>query len=224
MKKQDNQNKIKSEMAYKFLKDKIESGEYASGHRIVIHDVALQLEISDTPVREALKKLASENLIELESHKGAKVTPVNIENLEELFLIRLELETLACRLAVRNATSQEIVELDELVWKMDESLSKEDNATYAQYNTKFHNILYHASHSPVLIDMLMNLYSRSERSRMIFQYAPYRNKASNEEHRLIVDGLKEKNEKKAMEAIRMQKEAAFTTIINTLKMSKQMLG
>lgn len=222
MQKDGRKEGIKSDIAYKFIKDKIETGEYSPGDRIVIHDIAVQIGISDTPVREAMKKLASENLIEMESHKGARISPVNIENLEEIFLIRLELETLACRIAVKNATEEEILELESLVEKMDECINNNDTETYTQYNSKFHDLLYYASHSPVLIDILTNLYSRSERSRMVFHYAPLRSRISNAEHRAIVEGIKEKNEEKAASAIRTQKEFAFSTIINTLKATRKM--
>lgn len=224
MQKSRSENNIKSDKAYRFIKDKIEAGEYSAGDRIVIHDIALQLGISDTPVREAMKKLASESLIKMESHKGARISSINIENLEEIFMIRLELETLACRMSVRNATEAEIAELEALVKKMDESLGCNDSESYVQYNTEFHNLLYYSSHSPVLIDIIKNLYSRSERSRMIFQHAPFRNSVSNDEHRAIVEGLKEKNEEKVVSTIRTQKEFAFSTIINNLKMTKKMFG
>jgi DNA-binding GntR family transcriptional regulator len=212
---------VKSDLAYKFIKERIVTGEYSPGDRIVIRDISEQLGISDTPVREALKKLASENLIEMETHKGARITPVNIENLEEIFVVRLELETLACRLAVINATQSEIHELETLVDKMDECIANNDTIAYSIFNTRFHDILYAASHSSVLIDIVKNLYARSEYSRMVFNYDPQRRKASNEEHKAIVEGLKEKDEQKAVTAIRTQKTFGFSAIINALKMSRK---
>ena len=224
MQKSEPKKSIKSEIAYTFIKEKIETGEYTPGDRIVIHDIAELLSISDTPVREAMKRLASESLIEMESHKGGKISPVNIENLEEIFRIRLELETLACRIAVKNATKDETRKLEALVEKMDLSVKNNDVEFYTQHNTEFHNLLYQASHSPILVDLIDNLHSRSERSKMVFRQAPSRNSTSNAEHRTIVEAIREGNEEKAVSALRTQKEFAFATIIDALKLSKKMFG
>lgn len=221
-----NKNKpnTKSEKVYDFLKEKVLSGHYKPGERIIIREVSEQLGVSDIPVREALKKLAADGLIEIKSHSGARVAPLNIDNLEEIFLIRIELETLSTRLAVKAATAEEIDSLEQLVNNMEESITKHNIADYTKYNREFHQRLYRASHAPVLIEMIENLFLRSENSKMIFYHDPERLRHSNDEHRAIVEAIRDQDEQKAVSLIRTQKESGFRVVLNALQFSKSMYG
>jgi DNA-binding GntR family transcriptional regulator len=214
----------KSEKVYEYLKNEILMAAYKPGDRIVIREVSKQLGVSDIPVREAIKKMASEGLLEVKSHSGARVATINIENLEEIFLIRTELETLATLLAAKSATSEEIAKLDKCVRKMDESYEKHDVVQYTTYNRKFHQMLYRASHAPLLVDMIENMYARSERSRTIFLLEPERMKISNEEHREITEALRNRDEEKAAKVMRAQKEHGFKSVLNTLMTTRSFFG
>jgi DNA-binding GntR family transcriptional regulator len=220
----DFEGSTKSDKVYEFLKEKILTAAYKPGDRIVIREISRQLGVSDIPVREAVKKLASDGLLEIKSHSGARVAPLNIRNLEEIFLIRVELETLATRLAVKYATSEEISLLDSYVQKMDESIQKSDISQYTKYNREFHRALYRASHSPILADMVENLFMRSENSKMVFHHDPARLRISNDEHRAIVEAIRNKDEETATKVIRSQKENGFSVVLNALKLSKTLFG
>ncbi|WP_134700848.1 GntR family transcriptional regulator [Ammoniphilus sp. YIM 78166] len=214
----------KSDIVYEYLKEKILRSEYKPGDRIVIREISRQLGVSDIPVREAIKKLTSDGLIETKSHSGSRVAALNINNLEEIFLIRVELETLAARLAAKSATIEEIAQLDSLVQKMDESIQEKDICEFTRCNREFHRLLYQASHAPVLSEMIENLYMRSENSKMIFTYDPERLRVSNEEHKEIVAALRIKDENRASELIRIQKENGFKVVLNALRISRSFLG
>jgi len=214
----------KSDKVYEFLKEQVLSGVYKPEERIIIRDIARQLGVSDIPVREAIKKLAADGLLELKSHSGARVAPINIENLEEIFLIRIELETLSTRLAVRAATDEEIESLDRLVKQMDVSIGSHDLTDYSTSNREFHQQLYRASHAPVLIDMIESLFMRSENSKMVFHYDPERLRQSNDEHRAIVEAIRARDEEKAAQIIRGQKETGFKVVLNALKISRALHG
>jgi len=214
----------KSEKVYAFLKEKILTNQYQPGQRIVIREIARQLEVSDIPVREALKKLASEGLIDFKSHSGARVASLSVDTLEEIFLIRIELETLAARLAAQNATEEEIAELEHYVSMMDECYRKGDIYMYGEYNRKFHKTLYKASHAPILVELIENLYMRSERSRTVFYLNPQRFKDSNKEHLSVVEALRAKDADKAAQLIRRQKELGFMTVLDALAATRSLLG
>ncbi|TBL76076.1 GntR family transcriptional regulator [Paenibacillus thalictri] len=217
-------SKTKSDQVYDFLKEQILSGAYKPDGRIVIRDIGKQLGVSDIPVREAIKRLAADGLLEIKSHSGARVAPINTDNLEEIFLIRLELETLSTRLAAKAATAEEIDILDSLVRQMDESIVQKDLDTYSLSNREFHQLLYRASHAQVLIDMIENLFLRSENSKMVFHYDPDRLLQSNEEHRAIVEAIRQRDEEKAAQIIRTQKESGFKIVLNALRISKMLQG
>jgi DNA-binding GntR family transcriptional regulator len=214
----------KSDKVYEFLKEKILAGAYKPGDRIIIREISKQLGVSDIPTREAIKKLASNGLLEIKSHSGARIAPLNINNLEEIFLIRAELETLAARLSAKSATTEEIAALDSYVRKMDESIQINDISEYTLSNREFHKLLYRASHASVLIDMIESLFMRSENSKMIFYHDPERLRISNDEHRAIVEALRDKDEEKAAKIIRSQKENGFRVVLNALMMSKTLFG
>ncbi|NGQ93972.1 GntR family transcriptional regulator [Brevibacillus sp. SYP-B805] len=220
----DFERNTKSDKVYEYLKEKILTGAYKPGERLVIREVSRQLGVSDIPVREAIKKLAADGLLELKSHSGARIAPLNIKNLEEIFLIRVELETLATRLAVNAATPEEIDQLDSYVQKMDDSIRRNDIAKYTKYNREFHRLLYRSSHSPILAEIIENLFVRSENSKLIFYHDPSRLRSSNEGHRAIVEAIRAKDEKKAAEIIRTQKEDGFKVVLNALRLSKTLLG
>jgi DNA-binding GntR family transcriptional regulator len=214
----------KSDKVYEFLKEKILSGAYKPGDRIIIRKISQELGMSDIPVREAIKQLTSDGMLEIKSHSSARIAPLNIESLEEIFRIRVELETLATRLAAKAASMDELVSLDRCLRNMEESVKNSDIASYTIYNREFHQLLYQASHSPVLIDMIDNLFMRSENSKMVFYHDPERLRASYEEHRTIVQALRDNDEEKAAQVIRSQKQTGFQVVLNALKMSRTLTG
>ena len=214
----------KSDIVYDFIKEQIITGIYKPDGRIIIRDVAQQLGVSDIPVREAIKRLAADGLLETKSHSGARVAPINTETLEEIFLIRIELETLSTRLAAKAASTEEIDALERLVDQMDDSINKQDLDAYSLSNRAFHQQLYRASHAQVLIDMVENLFLRSENSKMVFHYDPDRLRHSNEEHRSIVNAIRERDEEKAARIIRSQKETGFNVVLNALRISRMLQG
>lgn len=214
----------KSERVYEYLKEQILMNHYKPNERIIIREIAKQLGVSDIPVREAMKKLASEGLIEIKTHSGARVTVINLEDLEQIFLIRIELESLAARLAAKNATEEEIAKLEKYIKKMDECYEKNDIHKYGEYNRKFHQTLYKASHAPILVDLIDKLYVRSERSKTIFFLDPQRIKESNKEHLSVLEALKERDGEKAAELIRLQKGVGFRGVLDALRATRSFLG
>lgn len=219
----EKKSSTKSEQVYNYLKDLILSGKLKPNERIIISKVAKDLDMSIIPVREALKKLATQGLVEFTSQKGARVAPMNIEEIEEIFMIRLELETFATGLAAENATEKEIEVLFDLCKEMDKKLKNQDVESYTLLNRKFHDTLYGYSRNKVLYEMIENLYARSENSKMIFNYDVQRMKDSNSEHFLIVESMAQRNKELAMDTMRKQKKEGFRIVLQALKLSQSLL-
>ncbi|MBP1995398.1 GntR family transcriptional regulator [Paenibacillus eucommiae] len=207
----------KSDQVYEYIKEKIINNLLKPGQKIVIREIAKQLGVSDIPVREALKTLASESLVEFKTNSGAKVATFDIKALEQIFLVRTELETLASRLAVSVITEEEVAELEQLIELMNECYAEDEVFKFGIYNRKFHNILYRACRMPVLIEIIDNLYARSSRSQGVFNTDRDRLRHSNEEHIEIVQALKERDEAKVAQIIREQKEKGFKKVLQTLR-------
>ncbi|ALC88820.1 hypothetical protein AM500_02655 [Bacillus sp. FJAT-18017] len=203
-------------MVYQRLKEDINTGILEQGERIVAREIAKQFGVSDIPVREALKKLESEGLVENIPHVGSRVSTINIQTAEEVFSIRLELESFATRLAAKNATDEGIDELQKIVDEIENTIPKGDIKDISRLNTEFHQKLYKLSKNVTLCEMIFSLMEKSQFSRAVFSYLPDRKDHSNKEHQLIVDALRQRNAEQAERALRTQKEYSFTALLNIL--------
>jgi len=211
----------KTEMVYEQLKENIINGLIEQGEKIVAREVARQLGVSDIPVREALKKLESEGLVENVPHVGSRVSPVNIQKASEIFAIRTELEAFATRLAAQNAKANEVDELQEIVDEINLALQNSDIKKVSRLNTAFHQRLYQLSGNEMLCELILSLMDRSQYSRSVFTLIPDRKERSNQEHQLMVDALRKGNAEEAEKALRAQKEYSFAALLDKLKSEKK---
>lgn len=207
----------KTEMVYEKLKEDIVAGILKQGEKIIAREVATEFGVSDIPVREALKKLESNGLVENVPHVGSRVTEVNIKTANEIFMIRVELESFATRLAAKNANASEAKKLQEIVDDIDLCIQRDDIEELSRLNTHFHKTLYKLSRNETLCDLIFSLMDRSQYSRSVFTYIPDRKEHSNEEHKLIVDAISKGDTEEAEKALRTQKEIAFAAFLNKLK-------
>ncbi|HEX2152513.1 MAG TPA: GntR family transcriptional regulator [Acidimicrobiia bacterium] len=124
------------------LRRVILSGELAGGTRLVQADLAAMLEVSTTPVREALRDLASEGLIRFDPHRGAVVHELSGDELREIYMIREVLEPFALRLAVPKVTPALLAKLETLHARM---ASEPHSAEWVDANRQFHLTIYEAA-------------------------------------------------------------------------------
>lgn len=146
-----------AELAYRSLRRDILSGRLAQGSRVTEAHHAEALGISRTPVREAIKRLALEGFVERESGFGARVATFPADELEQIFQIRLMLESYAARRAARFATEEEIAELRRLAEVMSACalpMREEDGRRWSAANEAFHKGIMHAARSSRLATML----------------------------------------------------------------------
>lgn len=125
------------------LREEIVRGDYIPGERLRLEDIATQYEVSTMPVREALRDLETEGLVELFPHRGAVVTELSPEELADIYDIRAFLEEKATRAAVPNLTKETLDKMELLIEEMDENL--DDVCKEVELNHKFHFTLYEAS-------------------------------------------------------------------------------
>lgn len=136
------------------LRRAILSGELRGGTRLVQADLASMLEVSTTPVREALRDLASEGLIRFDPHRGAVVQELSGDELREIYMIREILEPFALRLAVPKVTPELLDRLRELHEKM---ASEPHSAEWVDANRNFHLAIYEAAGYPRLSALIKGL-------------------------------------------------------------------
>jgi DNA-binding GntR family transcriptional regulator len=141
-------NLTERQTAHEFVREALRRaifrGELAAGQHLVQSEVAVQLGVSVTPVREALRDLATEGLVILDSHRGGTVRGTTREDLEEILQIREKLEPMAVALGVRNATTEE---LDRATGLADMMAKESDLGTWVELNRRFHCLLHDAMRS-----------------------------------------------------------------------------
>ena len=129
------------EIAYDVLKHAIITGEIPAGERIVETDYAERLHISRTPLREALRKLERDGLVEYVLRRGVVVRAFTIADVEEIYTIRNALEMLTLPAIIRNATAEDVASLKERLREMDEVMAHGDIETLSPMARAFHSQL-----------------------------------------------------------------------------------
>lgn len=139
---------VASEQAYEAIRKCITSGTYASGSHLRAADLAQNLGISRTPVREALRRLSSEGLVDFFANRGAYVTDWSREDAEEVFAMRTVLESHAAGLSATRLTPAQIDDLHRSTRRMEEiarSPAKRDLDVLAGHNSDFHRLIISAA-------------------------------------------------------------------------------
>ncbi len=147
------------------LRRRIVSGEIEPGEKIRVNALAAELDVSLTPLREALKVLAGEQLVELTPNRGARVAPLTIEDTAALFEVMAELEALAARLACRAITRPQLQEIEALHAEMIACYGRGDKPGYFVCNRTIHDLVVEASGNPILEHTRGQLAIRAERVR-----------------------------------------------------------
>jgi DNA-binding GntR family transcriptional regulator len=137
-----------SERAYQRLRSAIQSGELKPGQRVMEVEVAEWLEMSRTPVRDALRRLEAEGMLNMEPRTGLVVASISRQAMLELYFIREVLEGTAARLCARQASDFEIMELEELVKR--EAQLEGNYEALARHNQLFHDAIRRGAHNRYL--------------------------------------------------------------------------
>lgn len=179
------------------LRRAILRGDLHGGARLIQADIAASLDVSTTPVREALRDLATEGLITLDRHRGGVVRELNWAEMEEIAAIRSELEPLAMRLVVDHATNADLDGAQLLIERM---LDADDLATWVELNAAFHSLVHDASASPRLASILRSL----EESSTIYvaqaqRWHPEIRRRANAEHVALVEALRQRDHTRAVD-------------------------
>lgn len=192
----------KSELVFDTLKKRIINGELEPGTELVISRLSEEFNVSTIPVREAIKTLASEGLVEIEPHKSAKVAEFNLEKLHQIITIRAGLEGYAARLAVLHINEIQLRTLENNVNKMKEAMLKSDAENFNLNNLKFHRYLYQIAPYPMLYEMIVKVWDGGKWTRSVFAISPKRMEKSIEEHMEIIRAIKNRDEDRVERLVR----------------------
>ena len=174
------------EIAYEVLKHAIITGEIPAGERIVETDYAERLHISRTPLREALRKLERDGLVEYVLRRGVVVRAFTINDVEEIYTIRNSLEMLTLPAIIRNATDEDIAELKQRLKEMDDVLESGDIETLSPLARTFHSQLTRICHQNRILRVIEGQDEFITRfSSMAIKQENRRSSAHEEHHKLV---------------------------------------
>jgi DNA-binding GntR family transcriptional regulator len=142
------------------LRDEIIRGDLVPGQYLRLEEIAPRFDVSTMPVREALRDLAAEGLVTVFPHRGAMVTQLSADELQDIYDIRVTLEEMATRLAVPFVTKAILTELASLIEQIENHVG--DVATLVKLNHQFHLTLYAASGRKHLCELIRMLRYRSQ--------------------------------------------------------------
>jgi DNA-binding GntR family transcriptional regulator len=175
------------------LREMIIRCELPPGERVPEHHFGQLFGVSRTPLREALKMLASEGLIEIRPNRGSVVAPISFQEISQTFEVMGALEELAGFLVCDHVSNVDIGALDQLMREMHSTHDKIDHDKYADLNFAFHRKIIGLSGNNVLADTYQNFFGKLQRARYCVNYHKVRWDESVQEHEGIMTALRRRD-------------------------------
>ncbi len=193
---------VKQEVADKYslrgrvfhrLRDDILNGRYAEHEELREVTIGEEMGVSRTPVREAFRQLELEGLIQIIPNKGAYVTGITEKDVRDIYVIRSLLEGLCARWATEHITKEQMEEMEENVYLAEFHARKGHLEQLAELDNRFHDIMYEACDSKLLEHQLKDFHQYVLRVRRKTLSNVNRGPKSNEEHKEIMEAIKDGN-------------------------------
>lgn len=172
----------KGEVAYAELRARILRGDLAPGSRLAQLELAAELGMSLTPLREAIRRLSSEGLVDLDTHRDVRVAPVDATEARQLFQVRLALDPAAAELAAQHRTGADLAALRDTASRLVPVTRAEGEKALTAHRA-FHRALCAASHNDVLVRLLDDLWDKADRYRRLGLGLPTGDRPRERDHR-----------------------------------------
>lgn len=185
------------EMVYEELKMQILTGAIVPGTRMMEVELAEEMGVSRTPIREAIRKLEKEHLVTIEPRRGAYASMISTDDMVEVLEVRQDLEGLAAFFAASRMKPEQMEELKKEHEMYNAAVKKGDMQGMIHHDTRFHRIIVDSCHNKILVQMIEQLQELVLRFRYIY-YDNFR-RAENmpEEHAIILDAIADGDAEKA---------------------------
>lgn len=155
-------------MVHTILQQRILDGVLRPGERIDLDAIASELAVSRTPVRTALRQLESEGLVTIYPHRAVMVSELSADDLEQIYAVRVYLETLAARMAVPNLTDRDVAEIRRIHQEIIQGIEEANLATFAEKDRAFHLALYQGAGNKFLSRLIDDLRKASLRFLTVY--------------------------------------------------------
>lgn len=184
-----NSSKPLGEIVYVALREAIIKNQFKSGERLMETELADEMMVSRTPVREAVRKLQSEGYVVMLPRKGTYVTSLTIQDVNDVFEIRGALESMAAVLASERASDEEINEIKKFIEDEAVLWDSSDLARTIRSDIQFHSLLYRASKNTKIENLINDLREQTQRLRSSTLSRPGRLRFALEEHKQILAAI-----------------------------------
>ncbi|HHW00916.1 MAG TPA: GntR family transcriptional regulator [Clostridiaceae bacterium] len=205
------------EVIFNTLRQAIILGELKPGERLMEVHLAEKMGVSRTPVREAIRKLELEGLVNMVPRKGAHVADLSVKDIMDVLEVRACLDGLATSLAANRITQDEIKELKNIHTQFINYIEKDNLQGSIKKDVEFHDVIYRSSRNERLIQITSNLREQVQRFRVIYLKDYSNTRDIINEHNEIIDALIAKDPSKAQEVAQKHIKKQEETIIKSLK-------
>lgn len=202
-----------ADQIFERVEDDILSGKYGRGDIITENRLSEELGVSRTPIREALRRLEQEHLVE-DSSKGTVVIGISPEDAEMIFLIRRQIEGFAAGVCALKITDEQLADLTETLELQAHYLEKNKQEKGTTYDSEFHKKIYRYSGSVIIEDTLTLLHRKTWTFRRTSIIDTERAFKSLDEHKAILDAITAHDRKRAEEAMALHVENARLHLVS----------
>lgn len=185
------------DVVFNTLREAILRGDLKPGERLMELQLASQLGVSRTPIREAIRMLEQEGLAVTMPRKGAEVAKMTLKGMEDVLEIRAALDELASQLACERMTEDQLAQLEEQKTAFEKSLKTGNVKAIAEADVSFHDVIYEATGNPKLVNMLNNLREQIYRYRVEYLKDEKNYPTLIKEHEAIYHALVNRNKEAA---------------------------
>lgn len=205
------------DVVYHTLRDAILMGKIQPGERLMEVKLSKSMGVSRTPVREAIRMLEEEGLVDIVPRRGALVSPISEQSLKDLLQVRRALDILSAELACENMTENDIKALRHAYHVFSSAMTSEDYAEIADKDEAFHDIIYKATGNQKLCQVLDILKKNMYRYRL--EYVKYQDRRAmvKEEHVEMIEALKNKDKDRVRELMKLHIDHQEETILKSLR-------
>ncbi len=185
-----------------------------AGQQLRQDEIARQLGVSHTPVREALRRLEAEGLVRLQPNRGFMVSALSPEEVGQLYEIRIPLECTALRLAMPHLAPEDLAGAEQILTSMD---AETDPAAWCELNNRFHAALYAPARRDRLLTLIRTLRTNVEYYLRLYIAVMQRKQFSQQEHRRILEAVRRGNVPEAVAALEEHLDIASRMLVDHLR-------
>ena len=203
------------DVVFHTLREAILRGDLKPGERLMELQLAAKLGVSRTPIREAIRMLEQEGLAVTIPRKGAEVAKMTEKDMQDVLQVREALDELAANIACERMTKEELNTLIEAMHEFEASTRTRDLKRIAEMDVKFHDVIYHATNNPKLVNMVGNLREQMYRYRVEYLKDEANYPTLLKEHKEIVEGFVTRNKELIKDSMRkhVANQAAAVQVI-----------